>query len=158
MRFLLLQEGNKSNVLLSENAVELLDIKKRHIVKITANEKYIITKCGSVKWLCKEINSSYGKYNRGGILESNFFYKFIKYCYQNSIKKAVIEPLYSSGNGYNVLKTELEYLTEHFGNSSCLNTNNIPYIPKTIHAKRGSNWLTQNEYLNFMKLLKKYDY
>jgi hypothetical protein len=69
-----------------------------------------------------------------------------------------VEVLFTTINGYEALKYELSLLEEWFGKKECLNKNNIPHIPKTIMAKKGANWLTQNQALNFRKLLTKYDY
>lgn len=138
----------------------------RSVIKIVCGDKYIVTKCGSIEWLCKELDNSISRYRVSvssksiykGLSKDSLYYKFIKYCIDNDIKELELSVLFSSENGYDVLKFELEFLTINFGKRECLNINNIPYIPKTIHAKKGSNWLTQNQYLNIMKLLKKYEY
>ena len=131
---------------------------KRMIVKVTANDKYIITKCGVLAQLCYTLHQTYRRYCKNGIWDQDFYFKYVKHCHESQPKKVVIEVLYSDDNGYNILKKELELLQEHFGKKECLNMNNIPYIPKTTHAAKGSNWLKPNEYLNFMRLLKNYDY
>lgn len=159
MKYFFIKNGEKKMIDFNdEKAKPVLSLEERHVIKITCNDKYIITKCGSLEWLCKELSNTFGKYQRKGIDANNIYCKFVKYCYDNSIHKVHIECLFSSDNGYDVLKFELDKLSEVFGKKECLNTLNIPYIPKTIHAKKGSNWLTQNQYLNFMKLLKKYEY
>lgn len=158
MNYFLLKDGKKTEIYDDPNREPVLNTPGRNVIKITAGEKFIITKCGGLEWLRKEISSTYGKYQRRGIADDNFYIKLIQYCYKNQINKLIFEVVYNDENGYNVLKKELELLQENFGKKDCLNINNIPYIPKTIHAKQGSNWLKQNEYLNFMKLLKNYEY
>ena len=132
--------------------------KGRTIVKVSCGDFYVITKCGSIEWLVSELNTTLSKYKKQGVNKDNLYIRFIEKVHKLDFKKGVIEVLYQSDNGYDLLKKELELLIEHYGKRNCMNSNNIPYIPKTIHAKKGSNWLKQNEYLNFMKLLKNYEY
>jgi len=128
------------------------------IIKVNCEGKFYIAKVSNIDWFEKELQKTYGKYIRIGIPESNLYYPLIKHLYKQDRPKVSIEVLYTSDNGYKLLKFELEQLQEHFGKKDCLNLNNIPYIPKTVVAKTGSNWLTQNQALNFRKLLTKYDY
>lgn len=129
-----------------------------NIIKITSRDKFIIFKTVNIEWMISEIQSTYGKYNRNGVLETNLFYPLIKHVYGHEIHDIKVEILLTTTNGYEALKFELEQLIEHFGTKPCLNKNNIPHIPKTVVAKKGSNWLTQNEALNFRKLLLKYEF
>lgn len=131
----------------------------RSVVKITAGDKYIITKCGSIEWLCKEISTLLGKYQRRnvGIDETNFYTPLIQYIYKYQIPEINIEVLYTSTNGYNVLKYELDELMKHFGKKGCLNNNTTPYLP-ALKQKDGtdqpsSRWLTLTQFANFNKLL-----
>lgn len=128
------------------------------ILKITCEDKFYIAKTVNVGWMVDEIKSVYGKYQRAGVLETNLFYPLVRYIYSHEIHKIGIEVLLSTTNGYAALKYELEQLSQHYGKPSCLNKNNIPHIPKTMVAKKGSNWLTQNQALNFRKLLTKYEF
>ncbi len=132
--------------------------KGRVIVKVSFGDFYVITKCGSIDWLIHELNTTLSKYKKQGVNKDNLYIRFVEKVHKLDFKKGVIEVLYQSDNGYDLLKKELELLIEHYGKRNCMNSNNIPYIPKTIHANKGSNWLKQNEYLNFMKLLKNYEY
>lgn len=134
------------------------EIKGNAIVKLSYGDKYIITKCRDIGWLEKEFRSTLRRYDDKELKRENFYYKFAKYIHSVDAKKVLCEIIYQTENGYDVLKKELELLIEHYGNKDCMNENNIPYIPKTIHAKKGSSWLKQNEFLNFMKLLKNYEY
>ncbi len=137
---------------------EIDQAKGRAIVKVSMGDYYIITKCGSITWLDDEIRSTYRKYLKSGIPETNLCTAFIEALHKKETRYGQIEVLYQTINGYELLKKELELLMVHFGKRNCKNTNNIPYIPKTVHANKGSNWLKQNEYLNFMRLLKNYEY
>lgn len=129
-----------------------------NILKITCEDKFYIAKTINIEWMIGEIKKCYGKYLRGGIYETNLFYPLIRYIYSHEIHKMKVEVLLTTTNGYNALKFELQQLEEWFGKKECLNKNNIPHIPKTVVAKTGANWLTQNQALNFRKLLTKYDY
>lgn len=128
------------------------------ILHISCGEKFYIAKTANVSWMIDEIRSVYRKYLDKGVLETNLFYPLVKYMYSKTIDTIRIEVLFISTDGYKVLKFELEQLEQHFGTKNCLNLNNVPHIPKTKLAKKGSNWLTQNEALNFRKLLTKYNY
>jgi len=128
------------------------------IVKITCEDKFYIAKTVNIEWLIKELKSVYGKFHRLGIYETNLFYPLVKYVYTHDIHKINIDILFTSTNGYHALKYELEQLIKWFGKKECLNQNNIPHIPKTVVAKKGSSWLTQNQALNFRKLLTKYEF
>lgn len=132
--------------------------KRVFVLKISCNGKFLIFKATSIEWVQVEISKVYGKYQRGGILETNLMYPFVKWVHKQDRKKILIEVIFASNNGYEVLKFELNQLIEHFGRPECLNANNVPHIPKTEVAKKGSGWLTQNEALNFRKLLTKYNY
>ena len=136
------------------------------VIQIICEGKFLITKTVGLSyledftdpWLVKELKSVYGKYQRGGIAETNLYYPLIRLAYKMEHPKLKIEVLYTTTDGYEALKYELTLLEQWFGKPECLNRNNIPYIPKTTHAKKGSNWLTQNQMLNFRKLLKKYEF
>lgn len=136
------------------------EIKGRAVVKISAGNWFVITKTGSFKFICDEINAMYKRYafKREGIRSDSLYFEFVHKCYTLGLTTCKIEVLYQSENGYEILKKELELLVENFGKRYCLNSNNTPYVPKTTRATTGSNWLKPNEYLNFMRLLKTYDY
>lgn len=129
------------------------------VVKLTCSSgRYIILKTMNLEFLRVELFKMYGRYHRNGVAETHFLFPLIKHIGRMDHPKIKVDVLFESDNGYDVLKSELDQLAEHFGNKDCLNTNNVPYIPKTQHAKSGSRWLTQNQALNFRKLLKKYSY
>ena len=130
----------------------------RCVFKLTVGEKFYIGKASNILFIKTEIQKVYGKYLRGGITEDNLFYPVVKELHKQDKPTLELEVMYQSDNGYNLLKHELEQLEEYFGTKNCLNKNNIPHIPKTVAMKKGSNWLTQNEALNFRKLLTKYEY
>lgn len=159
MKYYLTTDGKKTEIRYNTDTY-LLDKGKRHLVKIIANEGYMITKCGSIEWLCKELNKTMSDLvdKSTGVYTDNLYYDLLKYVIKHDINKLYFEPIYSTANGYQLLKQELHFLEENFGKKGCLNNRNIPYIPKTVHANKGSNWLKKNEYLNIMKLLKQYEY
>lgn len=130
------------------------------ILRLGCGDKFLITKSANPEWMVKEIVTTYNKYLKkdSGIYETNLFFSLLKYSYTHEHPIIVVEVLFTSTDGYQVLKFELEQLVQHFGSKDCLNTNNIPHIPKTVLAAKGSNWLTQNQALNFRKLLTKYNY
>lgn len=128
------------------------------VFEISIGDKYYIGKSSNLLFVKTEIQTTYGKYNRKGLLETNLFYPVAKEIHKQEKPIVEIKVLFASSNGYDVLKFELCQLSEHFGQKNCLNLNNIPHIPKTVIAKKGSNWLTQNQALNFRKLLTKYNY
>jgi hypothetical protein len=128
------------------------------IIKIICEDKFYIAKTVNIEWFIEEVRSVYGKYQRNGVLETNLLYPLVKYIYSHDIHKIKVEVLLTTINGYQALKYELELLMQWFGKKECLNKNNIPHIPKTVVAKKGSNWLTQNQSLNFRKLLTKYEF
>lgn len=136
-------------------------IPEGHIAVFTANigEYYYIGHTTSFEWLIKEIKSKWAKYVAGaGVDTDNLFLPILKAAANQETAIIILKVEFTHESGYQVLKYELEKMETEFGTKFCLNRINIPYIPKTIHAKRGSNWLTQNQYLNFMKLLRKYDF
>jgi hypothetical protein len=130
------------------------------VLRLGCGDKFLITKSANPEWMVKEIVTTYNKYLKkdSGIYETNLFFPLLKYSYTHEFPIIVVEVLFTSTDGYQVLKFELEQLIQHFGTKDCLNANNIPHIPKTVLAAKGSNWLTQNQALNFRKLLTKYNY
>ena len=148
-------------VLLPKDIPDMTDrfgLRNISILMLTCGEKYYIAKTANPSWMIDEIKATYGRYLRDGIHETNLFYPLIRYMHKENNHTLKVEVLFTSTNGYQVLKFELEQLAQHFGNKNCLNKNNVPHIPKTVRAKKGSNWLTVNEELNFRRLLKKYEY
>jgi hypothetical protein len=138
-----------------------IDKKKgRALIKLSFGQYYVITKCGEIGFIDNEIRTMHKRYlhNRDGIPTNGLYFRLIETIYKQELEFGIVEVLLQTTNGYDLLKAELKLLEDHYSKKYCLNSNNIPYIPKTVHANKGSNWLTQNEYLNFMKLLKKYDY
>lgn len=125
---------------------------------ICSDDKFIILKTMNLEFTKTELFKMYGRYHRNGIPETHFLFTLIKHLYKMEVPKVKCEILFQSDNGYYVLKNELEQLIKYFGKRDCLNANNIPYIPKTAHANTGSRWLTQNQALNFRKLLTKYKF
>ncbi len=130
------------------------------VLRLSCGDKFLITKSANPDWMVEEIKKTYHKYldKDAGIYETNLFFPLLKYSYTHEFPIIVVEVLFTSTDGYKVLKYELEQLIQHFGTKDCLNTNNVPHIPKTVRAAKGSNWLTENQALNFRKLLTKYDY
>lgn len=128
------------------------------ILKLICGTKFYIAKTVNIEWMVDQIRRVYGKYHRGGIQETDLFYPLVRYVCKQDVQKIKIEILLVTTNGYEALKFELGFLEEFFGKKDCLNLNNIPHIPKTTYAKKGSNWLTMNQALNFRKLLTKYIY
>jgi len=130
--------------------------KTTFVFQINCGESFYIGHTTSIDWLRKELASTYGRYHRGGIPDSNLFYKLLR-CYHAQEKPELrISVVLETDNGYEILKQELLLLAASVGTKGCLNESYVPYIPKTVHANKGSNWLTQNQYLNFMRLLKRY--
>lgn len=127
----------------------------RSVFAAIVNKKMYIGKASSLEWLDAELRSTYGKYMRLGIPETNMFYPLLKYYHDSGAKGINIEVLFTSDKGYDILKFELEQLNAHYGKSYCLNNNSTPHIPKTTRAKKGSNWLTEADRMNFAKLLNK---
>lgn len=121
-------------------------------------DKYYIGHTSSLIFFENELKKQWGKYFRAGVYSNHLFLPILKAASKQERPSIDIRIHFSSESGYDVLKTELSLFEEYFGQKDCLNENNIPYVPKTTHAKSGSNWLTQNEMLNFKKLLKKYEF
>lgn len=128
------------------------------ILRLSCGDKFMIVKSANPNWMIEEIKKVHNKYLDSGIYESNMFYPLVKYAYAKDLHIVNVEVLFTSTDGYKVLKFELNQLEQYFGTPDCLNENNIPHIPKTKLASKGSNWLTQNQALNFRKLLSKYVY
>lgn len=127
------------------------------VFSISCNEKEYIGHSMSLTWLADEITKTYGKYHRNGVRTDNLYYPLVKEYYGMVKPAMIITVLFETDNGYDLLKYELEMLAGLYGTSKCINASPIPYVPKNVHLKRGSAWLTKNQYLNFMKLLKKYE-
>ena len=151
------------NILLPKTLPPVEDYMGRRqisVLKLSCGDKFLITKSSNPTWMVDEIKKTYNKYldKDSGIYVTNLFYPLLKYMYKEQIHTVKVEVLFTSIDGYAVLKYELEQLIANFGTKDCLNENNIPHIPKTVLQAKGSNWLTQNQALNFRKLLSKYTY
>jgi hypothetical protein len=134
-------------------------LESKVVFKLYVGDKFYIGHTSSIEWVAKEIKKQWGKYTDGdGVHTDLLWYPVLKEAAKYERPLLRFDIVMESASGYQILKHELSLFEIHFGEKHCLNQNNIPYIPKTTHAKKGSNWLTQNEMLNFKKLLTKYDY
>lgn len=133
------------------------------VIKITVGDKFYIGRSANLSFVNKELRSVYKKYKyafNGGVSEDNLFYPIVKHMVDKGIEFIEIEILYESHSGYEVLKEELRLLQENFGKRACLNKNKLPHLPQTFKTSTTQNrnrWLTHNEWLNFKKLLNKYE-
>lgn len=131
----------------------------KYVVKIKVGDRFYIGRSVGFKFLSDEMRKVYADYNyRAGVYENHLYYPIVKYMHTSGIETAEVEVLFKSENGYEVLKEELNQLIKNFTKKRCLNANNVPYIPKEFTTKTKSKWLTQNEWLNFKKLIKQYDF
>ena len=135
----------------------------RSVIKVTVGEKYYIAKASSVIGFVKEMDAQHRRAFRPGDRTKNLYWPIVAEMIKQPDPEnpvMTIEPLFSSNNGYLVLKFELEQLSKHFGKKNCINANNVPYVPKTTASAQAnkSTWLTPNELMNYSKLLKQYEY
>lgn len=129
------------------------------VIKIAVGGKYFIGRSLNFEFIDRELRDVLKRYKyKQGVWETNLFYPVVKYIVDKSIEFVQVEILFKSESGYEILKEELRQLELNFGKRNCLNQNNIPHVPKFKTAKSTSKWLTHNEFLNFKKLLSKYDY
>lgn len=136
------------------------DIPTGHKVVFTAHcgDRFWIGHTTSFIWMEQHLRKLFFKLHDDGVPAGELYLPIVKAASKMERPAINLKVEFTHESGYQVLKTELEMLIEWFGKRECLNVNNIPYIPKTTHAKTGSKWLTQNEGLNFRKLLKKYEF
>lgn len=131
----------------------------KYVFKIVAENKFYIARTSNFNFFDEEIRKTHRRYSVGnGIPETNQYYNLIKYMVSKGCEKLEVELLFTDESGYKVLKNEIEQLSIHYGKSNCANMNNVPNVPKFKTGENSNKWLTRNEYLNFMKLLKKYDH
>ncbi len=129
------------------------------VIKMICGGKYYIGRCLNFEFLTTELLTLYKRYlYRSGIREDNLYFPLLEHIVKNNIQAVEIVILFKSESGYEVLKEELNQLVLHYGKRNCLNKNNVPHVPKFKTPKSPNKWLTHNEYLNFMKLLNKYDF
>ena len=131
---------------------------QKSVFTATCGDRFWIGHTTSFFWLEPHLRKLFFKYHDGGIPETELYFPIIKAAAKMDRPTINLKVEFTHESGYQVLKHELGMLEEWFGKRACLNRNNIPYIPKTVRAKKGSNWLTDNEALNFRKLLTKYEY
>lgn len=129
------------------------------VIKMTVGNKYYIGRSLNFEFIEKELRDCLKKYQyKKGIWETHLYYPIIKHIVDKGIDVVSVEILFTSESGYEVLKEELNQLSASFGKRNCLNQNNIPYVPKFKTPTSTSKWLTHNEFLNFKKLLTKYEF
>lgn len=125
------------------------------VISIKVAGKYFIGRSLNFDFIKSEITATFKKYKyKEGVWESNMYYPLVKYMVDKNIQDVFIEILFTSDSGYELLKEELNQLNNRFGKRNCLNQNDTPYVPKFKTKISTNKWLTHNEYLNFMKLLK----
>jgi|688.fasta_scaffold1028970_2 hypothetical protein len=125
------------------------------LVKITAGNRFLIVKTKNLAWLFTELNKMQKKYVAQGVNKTNTYLPLIEHLYRRKLNEVSTEVLLHTENGYDILKMELELLREHYGTERCLNINSEPYIPAWNPKEKSFNWLTQNQLLNYYKLVKK---
>jgi hypothetical protein len=130
---------------------------KVSVIKVVAGNKFFIGKTASITWFAGALKEAYGKYvYRNGLREDNMFYPIVKHIHKSGIEDIYIDVIFSSDDGYKVLKSEFEQLSQHFGTKGCINTNNQPIVPKTSYNEANkSKWLTVVQSLNYYKFLKR---
>jgi hypothetical protein len=130
---------------------------KLSVIRVVLGDKFYIGKTASITWFEDALKKAYGKYAfRNGLREDNMFYPIVKQIHKAGIEDIYIDVLFSSDNGYRVLQNELQQLLEHYGTKSCINTNQLPVVPKTSYDEAHKNkWLTVPQSLNYYIYLKK---
>lgn len=136
---------------------KILPQEKASVIKVIVGNKFYIGKTASITWFADALRKYYGKYAyKNGIREDNMFYPIIKQIYKDKLEDVHIDILFSSNDGYKVLKNEFNELKQHFGTNRCLNVNNYPIVPKTSYNEANKDkWLTLVQSLNYYKFLKK---
>lgn len=136
---------------------KFLPKEKVSVIKVVCGEYFYICKTASLTWFEQALKKYYGKYAyRNGIREDNMFYPIVKSIHKQELETVHIDVLFSSDNGYKVLQFELKELLEHYGSKKCLNSNQLPVVPKTSYNEANKDkWLTLNQSLNYYKHLKK---
>lgn len=136
---------------------KLLPKEKVSVIKVTIGDKFFIGKTASITWFSDAIKKSYGKYvYKNGLREDNLFFPIAKQIHKSGIEDIHIDVLFSSDNGYRVLQNELQHLQQHFGTKHCINTNELPIVPKTSYNEANKDkWLTLNQSLNYYQHLKR---
>lgn len=125
------------------------------VIRYTAGTKHFIGRSLSFSFIQDELMTCYKRYKfRQGIWDNNLFYPIVKHIVDKNIEDVFVEIIFQSESGYSVLKEELRQLELNYGKRKCLNQNQLPHIPKFKTPTATSKWLTHNEYLNFMKLIK----
>lgn len=131
----------------------------KSVIRIDAGKWYYIGRSLNFEFIETEMKRVYKDIMyKGKHQENNLFYLLVKKIIDNAIENVTVSILFKSDSGYAVLKEELKHLEINFGKRYCLNQNNIPHVPKFKTENAPSKWLTHNEFLNFKKLLTKYEY
>lgn len=130
---------------------------KISVIKVIIGNKFFIGKTVSIIWFADAIKKAYGKYvYKNGLREDNMFYPIAKEINRSGIEDVYIDVVFSSDNGYRILQNELQQLLEHFGTKFCINTNQLPVVPKTSYDDAHKDkWLTLPQSLNYYIHLKK---
>jgi hypothetical protein len=164
--------GVRSTVLKSDEIKERLealsDIKFSYVsdlpiddnyscFKLFVGRKYYIVKTKSIQWIERHLNTLLKAYNSNGMDAKDLYFPIVKQIHNTGYYDVQIEFIMQSDNPYEVIKAEFLELQDHVGKSLCLNKNKEPYMPKYNTVTKMHGWLTVNQYLNYKRLVKKYE-
>ena len=125
--------------------------------KLFIGKKFYIVKTKSLQWTEQNLNKLLKAYNSNGMDGKDLYFPIVKNIHNTGIYELNIEFICQSSNPYDVIKAEFISLQENFGKRSCLNKNKNPYMPKYKPETKMHGWLTVNQYLNYKRLVKKYE-
>lgn len=143
--------------MLKIKTIKNLPKEKVSVIKVVIGNKFFIGKTSNITWFGEAIKKAYGKYVfKNGLREDNMFFPIAKEIHRTGIEDIYIDVLFSSDNGYRVLQNELQALLESYGKKGCINTNELPIVPKTSYNEAHKDkWLTVPQSLNYYIYLKK---
>lgn len=122
--------------------------------RIYIGKKFYIAKAKNFAWFGQNLTKLLKAYNSNGTDANDLYFPIIKHIHNTGYYDVRIEFICQSENPYEVIKAEYLALKVVFGTSLCLNKNNEPYTPIWNEKTKMFGWLTQNQFLNFKKLVK----
>lgn len=125
--------------------------------KIYIGSKFYIAKTKTCLWLPTHLNRLIKQYNISGINPNDIYFPIVKQIHNTGYYECLIEFICQSDDPYDVVKAEFLALQENKENKKCINRNDKPYIPKYNSKTKMFGWLTQNQFLNYCKVLKKHN-
>lgn len=129
------------------------------VIKLWYAGKYVIAKCRTLVRLKENVEGGVRRFLKNtpkGRREDDLYYEIYCHVLNNPDQDFSLEILFSSKNGFELLKAEHMELLKAKYDPRCVNNDFAPYIPRFTQVNGKKSWINRGCYLNYMKWKQKF--